>query len=83
MFHVSLLNAARKDLKKLDKRYQIKTISLLRLLETNPLLGEKMAGEFQGSFRIKIPPLLIIYTPDFKTKTIWVRAIGFRGGIYK
>ncbi len=83
MYRVSLLNAARKDLKKLDKRFQVKTISILRLLESNPLLGEKMAGDFQGSFRIKIPPLRIIYTPDFKKKIIWVRAIGFRGGVYK
>jgi len=55
----------------------------LRLLKTEPFLGEKMAGQFQGSYRIKIPPLRIIYLPDLKNKIIWVRAIGFRGGIYK
>jgi len=34
-------------------------------------------------YKIKIPPLRIIYTPDFKNKIIWIKAIGFREGIYK
>ena len=83
MYQVNLLNSAKKDLKKLDKRFQQKVISLLRLLRNNPFLGEKMEGELKGWFRIKIPPLRIVYTPDFKNKIIWVRAIGFRGKVYK
>ena len=42
-----------------------------------------MHGEFQGYYRIKIPPLRIVYLPDIKNKIIKVRAIGFRGNIYK
>jgi mRNA-degrading endonuclease RelE of RelBE toxin-antitoxin system len=42
-----------------------------------------MSGEYNGSYRIKIPPIRIIYLPDFKNKIIWVRAIGFRGDVYK
>lgn len=83
MYQVFLNSRAEKELKKLDRRFQQKAISVLKLLKSNPLLGEKMAGEFQGSYRIKIPPLRIIYTPDFKNKIIWIRAIGFRGGIYR
>jgi mRNA-degrading endonuclease RelE of RelBE toxin-antitoxin system len=83
MYQVNLLNSAKKDLKKLDKRFQKKAIFVLRLLKTNPLLGEKMEGELKGWFRIKIPPLRIIYTPDFKNKIIWIRAIGLRGAVYK
>ncbi|EKE15033.1 MAG: hypothetical protein ACD_12C00188G0004, partial [uncultured bacterium] len=41
------------------------------------------SGEYNGSYRIKIPPLRIIYLPDFKKNIIWIRAIGFRGDIYK
>ena len=83
MYQVALAGQAKKDLKKLDARYQEKVLGWLRMLEVNPLLGRKMAGEFQGSYRIKIPPLRIIYTPDFKNKIIWIKAIGFRGGVYK
>jgi len=83
MYQVNLLNQAKKDLKKLDKRFQGKIILSLRLLRSNPFLGEKMSGEFYGSYRIKIPPIRIIYTPDLKNKTIWVRAIAYRQGAYK
>jgi len=83
MFQVNLLNSAKKDLKRLDKRFQKKAISLLRLLRFNPLLGVKMTGELKGWYKIKAPPLRIVYTPDFKNKIIWIKAIGFRGGVYR
>ena len=83
MFQVILGNQAKKDLKKLDGRFRDKALKSLRILKAYPFLGEKMAGEFQGSYRIKIPPLRIIYILDLKNKIVWIRAIGFRGGIYK
>jgi len=67
MYLIFLENRAKKELK----------------LQFNPFLGEKMAGEYSGSYRIKIPPLRIIYLPDFKNKIIRIRAIGFRGDVYK
>lgn len=83
MFLVVLSRQAKKDLKKLDKIYKLKVSRYIDLLGNNPFMGEKMVGRFQSSYRIKIPPLRIVYTPDLKNKIIWVRAIGFRGGVYK
>ena len=83
MYLVFLENRAKKELKKLDKNFQGKVLKYLHFLEVNPFLGGKMQGEFQGFYRIKIPPLRIIYLLDFKKKIIWIRAIGFRGNIYK
>ena len=83
VYQVNLPSRVRKDLKKLDSRFQRKIILSLRLLQRNPFLGEKMSGEFNGSYRIKIPPIRIIYTPDLKNKIVWIRAIGHRQGIYK
>ncbi|MBI2018348.1 type II toxin-antitoxin system RelE/ParE family toxin [Candidatus Daviesbacteria bacterium] len=83
MYQVNLSNQARKSLKKLDYKFQDKVLKSLRLLEVDPFLGEKMGGQFKGSFRIKIPPLRIIYTPDFSRKIILVEAIGHKGDIYK
>ncbi|MBU1031515.1 type II toxin-antitoxin system RelE/ParE family toxin [Patescibacteria group bacterium] len=82
MYQVNLLNQAKKDLKKLDPRFQQKVILSLRLLKSKPFLGEKMAGEFKGSYRIKIPPIRIVYTPDLHKKIIWIRAIAHRQGVY-
>lgn len=83
MFQVILANQAKKDLKRLDAVFKEKVIKNLKMLKENPFLGQKMAGQFEGSYRIKIPPIRIIYTPDIKNKIIFVRAIGFRGGVYK
>lgn len=83
MYQIILDRAARKNFKKIDKVYLQKISLTLELLANNPLLGEKMAGEFSGSYKIKIPPIRIIYAPDFKGKIIWVRAIGHRQGVYK
>ena len=83
MYRVNLLNAAKKDLKNLDRKFREKAVRTLHLLEENPFLGDKMAGVFEGWYRIKIPPLRIVYTPDVKNRIIWVRAIGFRGKVYK
>ncbi len=83
MYQIFLSNKAEKDLKKLDKIYRSKAGKSIDFLANNPLVGAKMGGEYKDSYRIKIPPLRIIYTPDFKNKIIWIRAIGFRGGVYK
>ena len=83
MFQVILANQAKRDLKRLDAVFKEKVIKNLKMLKENPFLGQKMAGQFEGSYRIKIPPIRIIYTPDIKNKIIFVRAIGFRGGVYK
>jgi mRNA-degrading endonuclease RelE of RelBE toxin-antitoxin system len=83
MYLIFLENRAKKELKKLDSRHKIKISDFIDKLQFDPFLGKKMSGEYNGSYRIKIPPLRIIYFPDFKNKIIWIRAIGFRGNIYK
>lgn len=83
MYQTKLTKRAKKELKRIDKRYLSKISQLIGLLKTNPFLGEKMSGEYMGSYRIKIPPLRVIYTPDFKNKIILIEAIGHRGDIYK
>ncbi|MBI4244936.1 MAG: type II toxin-antitoxin system RelE/ParE family toxin [Planctomycetes bacterium] len=83
MYRIILANRAIKELRRLDKISLAKAARHIESLKSNPLLGEKMAGPFEGSYRIKIPPLRIIYTPDAKSKTIYIRAIGYRGDVYK
>lgn len=83
MYQVMLENRAKRNLKKLPKIYLRRVEKQIDSLVSDPFVGEKMAGEFQNSYRIKLPPLRIIYTPDLKNKIIWIRAVGFRGGVYK
>ncbi len=83
MYNVVITNRAEKDLKKLDKVYKRKISTAIDLLAVNPLLGEKMSGEYPGSYRVKIPPIRIIYALDHKNKIVWVRAVRQRQGAYK
>lgn len=83
MFQIKLSNRAKKDLKKLDKRFLDKISKSIDILVTNPFLGEKMSGEYAGSYRVKIPPIRIIYSVDFENETVLIKTVGHRGGIYK
>lgn len=80
MYQVKLSKRAKKELKRLDRRFADKVAVLIDMLAENPLLGFKMSGDLSGTYKIKIPPLRIVYMPDFKNKIILIRAIGFRGG---
>lgn len=83
MFQIKLSNHAKKDLKKIDRIYLPKITQSINSLSKNPFLGEKMTGEYKGSYRIKIPPVRVIYSIDLEYKIILIKAIGQRQRIYK
>ncbi len=83
MFQIKLSNRAKKDLKRLDKRFLDKVSVSIDVLVANPFLGEKMSGEYAGSYRVKIPPIRIIYSVDFEREIISIKTVGHRGDIYK
>lgn len=83
VYQVRLTNRAEKELKRLDKIYREKAAITIDILTANPFMGEKMAGEFRGSYRVKIPPIRIIYMLDISHKVIIVTAIRHRQGAYK
>lgn len=82
MYQIRLLNQAKKDLKRVDKRFLTKIYSSTEELSSNPFLGKKMLGKYQGFYRIKIPPIRIVYKIDNTDKIIWIHAIGQRQGVY-
>ena len=83
MFSISLSNQAEKQLKRLEKTNLNRACKVIDKLPTNPFLGIRLQGQFQGYYKIKIPPLRIIYSVDLKNKAIVIIAIGYRGDIYK
>ncbi|MBI5123347.1 type II toxin-antitoxin system RelE/ParE family toxin [Candidatus Roizmanbacteria bacterium] len=83
MYQIIFTNRAKKDLKKIDKRYLLKISKYLDLLKINPFVGQKMEGEYKNFYKIKIPPIRLIYITDFINKTIWIQTIGHRGDVYK
>jgi len=42
-----------------------------------------LSGALQGSFRLRIGNIRIIYSMDDNTKIVYIEVIGFRGDVYK
>ena len=74
---------AKKQYTKLPQTEKKKIIKKLEALETNPLLGKRLAGEFVGLRSIKAWPYRIIYIIKEKQKEIWVVSILHRQKAYK
>ena len=82
MATVKLTRKAEKQLLKLGEQYQAKTLRAFDELERTPLLGVRLKGNVEGLYKIKIPPVRIIYQFDAKTKIVIIVAIGHRQGVY-
>lgn len=42
-----------------------------------------LSGELQGSYRLRIGNIRIIYSVDDTVKIVYIEVIGFRGDVYK
>ena len=44
---------------------------------------KSLSGELQGSYRMRVGDIRIVYSIDEAAKTVFVEVIGFRGDVYK
>jgi mRNA interferase RelE/StbE len=44
---------------------------------------KQLSGELQGSYRLRIGNIRIIYSIDDTVKIVYIEVIGFRGDVYK
>ena len=42
-----------------------------------------LCGELQGSYRLRIGNIRVIYSVDDNSKIVYIEVIGFRGDVYK
>ena len=42
-----------------------------------------LSGELQGSYRLRVGNIRIIYSADDTVKIVYIEVIGFRGDVYK
>lgn len=82
-FTVKVHKQAQKNLLKIPKAWQIRIITALELLETDPYIGEKLWGRLEGSFKLRIWPYRIVYKLYIKDKVVYVTQIDHRQGVYK
>jgi mRNA interferase RelE/StbE len=86
MFRIELSRKAAKFYQKADN-VTLKRLNLaFSKLSEDPFRHyniKKLSGELEGSFRLRLGGLRIIYSVDDKRKIVYIEVIGFRGDVYK
>lgn len=70
-----------KEIRNLDRPTQIRVLRELRILEEQPLLGKRLAGQLIGLMSFRIGDYRVIY--QVSKKTLIIRTIGHRSTVYE
>jgi len=81
-FKIIIPKKVQKEIKKIEKKDQIKIIKTLLSLAKNPFLGKKLKGEYTGYFSLRVWPYRIIYTVKRKKLIVLIVKVGHRQGVY-
>ena len=82
-YKIFLARKAAKDLKSLGTIYQPRVLKVIEELASNPMMGVKLKGQLEGLYKVKIPPIRVIYKLDVPNKIVLIVTIGHRQGFYK
>jgi mRNA interferase RelE/StbE len=86
MYEIELSRKAAKFYQKAD------TVTVRRLNAAFDRLAEDpfnhnnikpLSGELQGSYRLRVGNIRIVYSVDGSIKIVYIEVIGFRGDVYK
>lgn len=86
MYEIELSKKAAKFYQKADTATARRLNAAFERLAEEPLHHHSikpLAGELQGSCRMRVGDIRIVYSIDETTKTVFVEVIGFRGDVYK
>lgn len=82
-YEINFDSRIKEKMKKLDRRLQIKIISKIEQLKTNPFIGKSLTGKFKGKFRLRIDKYRVIYTVRNNILLVLILDVGHRKNIYK
>jgi mRNA-degrading endonuclease RelE of RelBE toxin-antitoxin system len=86
MYEIELSKSSVKALDGFDSKTQKRICKALQTVKRDPFWHDKirkLRGKLKGRFRFRTDDIRIIYKVVEESKTIFVEAIGKRGGIYK
>ena len=85
MYRVHLLDAASKDLARLDKPVARRIVERVHWLEENleDTTLEALTGELDGLFKLRIGDYRVVYELIHDEQLIMIHAIGHRREIYR
>lgn len=82
-FAVILSKRAVKEYEKLSSKDQGRVLLALHRLRDSPFAGNKLDGEHDGYWSVRVWPYRIIYTIKKHIVTVTVVAIGHRKDVYR
>lgn len=83
MTRVSFHQGLEKDLRKLPPRIRQRFFKAIKQLESNPLLGMSLSGEFKGNFKLRLGDYRIVYEFFPSKHVIIIYRMEIRGSAYK
>lgn len=83
MYEVLLTREVEKQLNSIDRRYQKAITQALLRLEANLQIGEPLAYDLKGKFRIRVSRYRIVYEINHFKKQIFVLMIEHRKDVYR
>lgn len=83
MIAITFSREAKKILSKLNSADRDKISKALNKIITDPLVGEKLKGEYKGLFKLYAWPYRVIYGFHPKEEIVVIVTIGHRQGVYK
>jgi len=86
MYEIELSKKAAKFYQKADAAIVRRLNAAFDRLKEEPLHHHSikpLAGELQGSYRMRVGDIRIVYSIDEVVKTVFIEVIGFRGDVYK
>jgi mRNA interferase RelE/StbE len=86
MYEIELSKKAAKFYQKADAAIVRRLNAAFDRLTEEPLHHHSikpLVGELQGSYRMRVGDIRIVYSIDESAKTVFVEVIGFRGDVYK
>ncbi len=78
-YEVIIARSAKKQLRDILLPWKVRIQKAIELLEEDPFLGEKMRGEFQGTYKIHVWPYRVFYNVQQKARRIEVTGVRHRG----
>jgi len=78
-----LKKSANKNVQKLPKHIRDRIPEALLAIRQNPIIGLKLHGDLDGSYKYRMGDYRIVYMFNEKTSTVLILTIEHRQGVYK
>ncbi len=81
-YTVIIPKKVKKEIKKIDPKYQVKIYLILSHLAKNPFIGKKLDGDREGEWSYRVWPYRILYRIKKRELKIILVKVGHRQGVY-